>query len=170
MLTWLFVALGVSIGSALLPLISVELFLIGLVSQRPDIPWLALGLVVALGQLAGKMPYYYAGRGSLRLPGFLHRKRDRPLSARRIRWQLRFKRVRMWFEGVRERCHRHPGWMTGTMGVSSIVGLPPFMATTVLAGFVGMPLGRFLTTGFVGRTVRFCVIAAFPGLLAGWLH
>lgn len=173
MLTWLLVTLGVAVGSALLPLISVEVFLIGLATQRPDIPWLALGVVVALGQVAGKVLYFYVGRGRLHLPAFLHRKdktpRTRPITARRIRWELRFKRVRSWFEAVRERCHRHPGWMTGTMSVSSVVGLPPFMATSVFAGFAGMPLGAFLTTSFVGRAIRFSVLAAFPAVVAGWV-
>ncbi|TCP50150.1 membrane protein YqaA with SNARE-associated domain [Tamaricihabitans halophyticus] len=164
MVTWLFVAFGVAIGSALLPLVSVELFVIGLASQRPDIPWLAIGLVVAGGQLAGKVPYYYAGRGTIRLPAWL-RRGPRPLSARRIRWQLRFKRVRARLEAIRERCHRQPAWMVTTMGFSSVSGLPPFMATTILAGYVGMRLSTFLTTGYVGRAIRFCALAACPGLL-----
>lgn len=171
MLTWLFVTLGVAVGSALLPLISVEVFLIGLATQRPDIPWLALGVVIAVGQVAGKLLYFYAGRGRLHLPAFLHRKHKepRPLSARRIRWELRFKRMRGWLHAIRERCHRHPAWMNGTMGVSSVLGLPPFMATSVFAGFAGMPLGAFLTTSFVGRAIRFSVLAAFPALVAGWV-
>jgi membrane protein YqaA with SNARE-associated domain len=172
-LWWLCVALGVAFGSALLPLLSIELFLIALASQQPDIPWLALGAVIAVGQVAGKLIYYYAGRGKLHLPAFLHRKpRNAALStpsARRARWALRTKRIRAWLEVLRERCHRHPRWMVGTYGLSSVLGLPPFMATTVLAGLVRMRLATFLSAGLIGRFIRFSILAAAPAVFAGLL-
>ncbi|MFD0490634.1 hypothetical protein ACFQ0O_30360 [Saccharopolyspora spinosporotrichia] len=55
---------GVAVASALMPLISVELFVIGLVLKGPEVPWWALALVIAVGQIAGKMLYFYAARGS----------------------------------------------------------------------------------------------------------
>jgi membrane protein YqaA with SNARE-associated domain len=167
-LMWLGVTLGVAFGSAILPLVSVEVFLIGLISQRPDIPWLALGAVIAVGQVAGKLLYYYAARGSMRLPGFLHR-RQRPPSPRRDRWALRTKRIRAALERLTERCRRHPRWMIGTYGVSAVLGLPPFMATTVLAGLARMNLTAFVSAGLAGRFVRFSVMAAAPALFAGAL-
>jgi membrane protein YqaA with SNARE-associated domain len=57
MLMWLGLSMGIAFGSALLPLISIEIFLIGLVTQQPQIPWLALGAVIAVGQVAGKLFY-----------------------------------------------------------------------------------------------------------------
>lgn len=173
MLAWLGVAFGVAFGSAVFPLLSIELFVIGLVTQQPNIPWLMLGAVVAVGQVTGKLIYYYAGRGSLRLPAFLHRWRERhcaerPLSDRRLRWQLRTKRLRMLVDALRERCHRHPRWMVGAYSVSSVVGLPPFMATTVLAGLARMRLSAFLSAGILGRFVRFSTLAAAPALFASW--
>ena len=39
MLMWLLISVGVAFASALLPIVSVEIFLIGLVTQRPGIPW-----------------------------------------------------------------------------------------------------------------------------------
>ena len=63
MLAWLGLTLGVAFGSALLPLVSVEIFLIGLAVQQPHIPWLLLGAAVAIGQVAGKLLYYYAAQG-----------------------------------------------------------------------------------------------------------
>lgn len=168
MLVWLGVSMGVAFGSALLPLISIEIFLIGLVSQEPDIPWLALGAVIAIGQVAGKLFYYWAAKGSLHLPGFLRRK-QRPLTPRRHRMALRTKRIRAVVEWITERCRRHPHWMFGTYSVSSVVGVPPFMATSVLAGMVRMKLSAFLSAGLLGRFVRFSVLAASPALFAGWL-
>src|SRR6266496_1180302 len=106
MLLWLGISMGVAFGSALLPLISVEIFLLGLVTQQPGIPWLALGAVIAIGQVAGKLIYYSAAKGSLRLPAFLHRK-SRPLTDRRHRIAMRTKRLRAFVERITERCHRH---------------------------------------------------------------
>jgi len=167
MLMWLGVSMGVAFGSALLPLISIEVFLIGLVSQQPDIPWLALGAVIAIGQVAGKLIYYYAARGEFHLPAVLRRK-SRPVTPRRHRMAMRTKRLRAWVERMTERCHRHPHWMFGTYSVSSVVGVPPFMATSVLAGMARMKLSAFLSAGLLGRFVRFSVLAASPALFAGW--
>lgn len=168
MLMWLAVCMGVAFGSALLPLISIEIFLIGLVSQEPGIPWLALGAVIAIGQVAGKLLYYWAAKGDLRLPAFLRRGK-KPLTPRRHRMAMRTKRIRAMIERITERCHRHPRWMVGTYSVSSVVGVPPFMATSVLAGMARMKLSAFLSAGLLGRFIRFSVLAASPAIFAGWL-
>jgi membrane protein YqaA with SNARE-associated domain len=162
------VAAGVAFGSALLPLINVEIFVLFLVMREPALPCLALGAVVAVAQVSGKMIYYIAARGWLHLPKFMHR-RPKPLTARRARWQQRTKRVRAWIERLTEKCHRHPHWMAGTYGVSAVVGLPPFMATTILAGLARMSVTMFVTTGLAGRFIRFSLLAAFPAVLHGWL-
>ncbi|MFD1148796.1 hypothetical protein [Saccharothrix hoggarensis] len=163
MLGWLCLTFGVAFGSAILPLISIEIFVIGLVTQQPGISWWWIGLAVALGQVLGKMFYFLAARGSLHLPAFLKRaeKAEKPSSPWRRKWKARL-------EWVRERCHRHPHWMFGTHAVSSVVGLPPFMFTTVLAGLAGMSSWLFISTGMVGRFARFSVLAASPAAVAGW--
>jgi membrane protein YqaA with SNARE-associated domain len=169
--TWLCVTLGVAFGSALMPLVSVEIFLVGIALQEPHIPWLALGAVVAIGQVGGKLVYYYAARGQVHLPSWMHRRRrgERPMTARRVRWELRTKRVRAWVETLREKCHRHPRWMVGTYGISSLLGLPPYMATAVLAGMARMSLSAFVSAGLLGRFIRFSAIAASPALVASWI-
>lgn len=173
MFGWLCVAFGVAFGSAVAPVISIELFVISFASATPGMHWLLIGAIVAAGQVAGKLLYYLGARGSIRLPkplhDRLHRERVREPSARRERWQAMTKRIRRWLEALRERCHRHPYWMNGTYGVSSVVGLPPFMATTVLAGLVHMRIGVFLTTGLLGRFIRFSVLAAAPAVFTAWL-
>ena len=172
MLGWFCLTLGVAFSSALIPLISVEVFVIGLVSSEPSARWFLVGAAVAIGQVAGKLLFYLAARGSIRLPPFLHDKlhRRRVPSPRRDRRHRYAKWVRAKVEALRERCHRHPYWMTGTYGVSSVVGLPPFMATTVLAGLVDMRMSTFLTAGLAGRFVRYSALAACPALLASWAH
>jgi len=166
MLGTLALTVGVAAGSALLPLISVEVFVIGLMALHPSLPVVAVGAAAGIGQLAGKTPYFLAARGSIRLPRWL--KRERPLSERRFRWQLLVKRVRSTVDAMRERCLRHPRWLVGSYAVSSVTGLPPLLATTVLAGIGRMPVAVFLTTGILGRTTRFTLLAAAPALLAGW--
>jgi membrane protein YqaA with SNARE-associated domain len=172
MFGWLCVTLGVAFGSAIVPLISVEVFVIGLATSNSGAHWLAVGAVVALGQVAGKLLYYLAARGSIRLPHFLHKHvhREREPSPRRDRWRARTKWLNAKVEALRERCHRHPHWMAGTYGISSIVGLPPYMATTVLAGMVRMRMSTFVTAGLLGRWIRFSALAASPALFSGWLH
>ncbi|MGW7538762.1 hypothetical protein [Amycolatopsis sp. NPDC054798] len=169
---WVLITLGVAFGSAIVPLINAELFVIGLCASQHNVHWLWLGGAVAVGQIAGKLLYYLAARGSIRLPKFLHDRlhRERPLTPRRVRWQLRTKAIRGKIEALRERCQRHPHWMTGTYGISSLVGLPPFMATSVLAGMVRMRLSTFLAAGLAGRWVRFSLLAASPAMFASWLQ
>lgn len=167
---WLGVTFCVAVGSALLPLISIEIFLIGLVSQEPGIPWVALGGVIAVGQVAGKLVYFFAARGSVRLPACLRRPApDRVPRPPRRGWALRTRRLRAWIATLIERCHRHPGWMLGTYGLSAVVGVPPFMAVTVLAGLVRMRLSAFVSAGLIGRFIRFSALAASPALLTSWL-
>jgi membrane protein YqaA with SNARE-associated domain len=166
MLGTLMMTAAVAAGSALLPLISVEVFVIGLMALHPALPVLAIGAAAGIGQLLGKTPYFLAARGSIRLPRWVHR--ERPLSQRRHRMQLLRKRLRSVVDGVRERCLRHPKWLMGSYAVSSVTGLPPLLTTTVLAGVGRMPVAVFLTTGILGRTIRFTLLAAAPALLAGW--
>ncbi|MEV4320206.1 hypothetical protein [Actinocrispum sp. NPDC049592] len=143
---------------------NVEIFVLALVTKEPALPWLALGAVVAAAQVAGKMLFYMAARGWLHLPKFMHRE-PKPLTPRRVAWQQRTKRLRGWVDGLTEKCHRHPHWMVGTYGVSAVTGIPPFMATTILAGLARMSLVTFLTTGLAGRWIRFSLLAASPGLI-----
>lgn len=157
---------AVAAGSALLPLVSVEVFVIGLMALHPALPVLAVGAAAGIGQLAGKTPFFLAARGSIRLPRLLHR--ERPLSPRRYRLELVRKRIRSIVDSVRERCLRHPKWLVGSYAVSSVTGLPPLLATTMLAGVGRMPVALFLATGILGRTTRFTLLAAAPALLAGW--
>jgi membrane protein YqaA with SNARE-associated domain len=171
--TWLLVALGVALASSIVPVISVELFLLTLVTTGPHIPFLWLGLVIAIGQMLGKLLYFYAARGAFHLPQFMRTRlelhRQRATQRGHPRWVAFKAWWARWLGALRERCHKHPHWMVGTHAVSSVFGIPPFMATTILAGLAGMSLGMFLTAGLSGRIVRFSVLAASPALFAGWL-
>jgi membrane protein YqaA with SNARE-associated domain len=176
--TWLLVTLGVAFLAALFPLLSVEIYTVGLVLKHPEIPWWLIGLVIAVGQFGGKLVYYYAGRGHVRLPQFLHRKATAATSAADLAkpppqgWRRYWHRVWMWVRGawfwLRDKCHAHPYWMLGALACSSLVGLPPFAATAVLAGLAGLSLRSFALGVIPGRFLRFSLIAASPMMVKHW--
>ena len=150
---------GVALASALMPLISVELFVIGLALKGPELPWWSLALVIATGQIAGKMLYFYAARGVIKLPSFLRRKTE---GGSKGRWAA-------WIDRSRSTCRKRPLWTSGVLLVSAIASLPPFAAIVFVAGWAKVPLATFLVTGFVGRFLRFGVLAVAPGAVVAWI-
>ena len=158
---------GVSLGTAVVPFFSIEAWVLGLCTRWPDISFWIIGLVVAVGQVLGKLVYFYAARGDIHLPKFMHRKqREKP--SRLQRWFGPGTRVHRWYDWIHVKCKAHPNWMAGTHAVSSLVGLPPFMATSVLAGLAGMSTAMFIVTGMVGRFARFSFLAASPAMVMAW--
>lgn len=152
---WLGLTFGFSLLSALVPVFNAEVYLVGLAARQPQLSWWLLGLVAAVGQMLGKLVFYYAGRGSLQLPARLRRKSDKGRGGRWSRWFARF----------RETARDRPVWAFAVLLASAAIGLPPYAASAVLAGVAEVRLPVFLVSGLVGRFVRFGAIAASPGLL-----
>src|SRR5690606_41804968 len=50
---------------------NVELFVLGLVTSEPSLPWIGIGAAVAFGQVSGKLLHYLAARGIIELPSLL---------------------------------------------------------------------------------------------------
>ncbi|HEV3356122.1 MAG TPA: hypothetical protein VG247_04960 [Pseudonocardiaceae bacterium] len=182
---WLLVTLGVATAAALIPPLSVELFTIGLILKQPEIPWWLLAGVITLGQFLGKLVYFYAGRGQIRLPQFLHRgakaaTADGPPRPPPTDWRRYWHRMVAWvvaaWTWLRDKCHKHPYVMFGATACSSLIGLPPFAATCVLAGLAGLSLRAFALGVIPGRYIRFSLIAASPTMVKHlhlhwhWLH
>ncbi|MFS8102942.1 hypothetical protein LFM09_38025 [Lentzea alba] len=160
---------GVALGSSLVPFISIEAFVLGLCTNWPSVSFWIIGLVVAVGQVLGKLLYFYAARGDIQLPKWLHRKKKEGAKPSRFqRWFGPGTRIHRWYGWVHVKCKAHPNWMAGTHAVSSLVGLPPFMATSVLAGLAGMSTWLFVVTGMVGRFARFSFLAASPAMVMAW--
>lgn len=153
---WIALTIGVCLVSALAPVVNAEIFLVGLVIEQPQLPWWLVGLAAAVGQLAGKAVFYYAGRGALRLPARLRRE-----SPRDGRWSAPLARFR-------RTCRERPVWTAGVLLTAAAVGVPPFAAASFVAGVARVGLGTFLVTGLLGRFVRFSAVAAAPGLLGTW--
>lgn len=164
---------GMAVASALVPLISVEVFVVGLVLKDPEMHWWLLALVVAVGQIGAKLLYYGAARGAVRLPRFLQRRAAPGSDATNVAAvpspATQWARWRNVLERFRANCRDRPVWAGGLLLVSAAASLPPFVATCVIAGWARIPIATFLLTGFAGRFVRFSALAIAPGAVAGWL-
>ncbi|WP_017612213.1 YqaA family protein [Nocardiopsis salina] len=142
-------ALLVAAVSGLVPLINIELYLVGAVVAVDDGALVAMAVAAGLGQTLGKLPYYYVGRGSLEIPWFKRRARTPG------KWAARA-------EAWRARAEDSPVWGMGLLAVSSLVSVPPFMVVSVLAGVVRMGPVAFCTVTLLTRTARFLVVVFAP--------
>lgn len=146
---------GVSVASALLPLINVEAYLVGMAALTgSDAVW-SLSLVGGVGQMVGKVVWYYLGANALRWR-WVRRKVEKPKAQAKLE---------LW----RERTHDRPWFAAGLVGVSAVSGFPPFAIIAVLAGQLRMNLTMFVVVGTVGRTLRFAAVLGGAGWLTGLL-
>jgi membrane protein YqaA with SNARE-associated domain len=145
-------AAGIALIGALVPVFSVEVYLVGAgaVSDGPVLA--AMAVAAAAGQTVGKLAYYYMGRGVLTVSWL------RP--AKPGRWSERIER---W----RRRAEDRPLWGAWVMLAGAFASLPPYAVMCVVAGTMRMSLGVFLATSMVGRTARFAVVVFAPNLAVG---
>ena len=153
MLVWS--VLGASIASALVPLINVEIILVGAAERRPELA-VSLVVVATVGQMAGKLLWYWGGRNVDRAPWVSKHLQKPRAEAAMDKWHARA-------EG-------RPWFTAGLLLFSAAVGLPPYAVTAVLAGVLRVPLAVFLLTGLVGRGLRFWAIVTSTGWLLDLLH
>ena len=125
--------------SSAIPIISAEIILAGFVVTAGNF-WLAvaLGVLVATGQMVMKIPMYQAVRGATRLT---HPKADGKLA-----------RAKAWVERWKDK----PFLLTF---VSASVGIPPYYVLALLAGMLEMRFRTFIGVSYVGRVVRFVAVA-----------
>jgi membrane protein YqaA with SNARE-associated domain len=151
----LLAVLGVGVLSALLPLVNIEAYL-GVRGAVADVDrlWL-LGFVAALGQMVGKVVWYYLGASALSW-GWVRRKVETPKAQARL-------------ETWRRRTHERPVVAGGLVLLSAFSGLPPFAVVAVVAGQLRMQLVLFFTLGLVGRWLRFALVLGGAEWLSGLL-
>ena len=136
--------LALGFASALIPLINIEAILgVRAAVAEVDHVWL-LALIAAVGQMLGKIIWYYLGASALNW-GWIRRKVEQPKNAARLE---------LW----RERTHDRPVMASLLVFVSASTGLPPFAILSVLAGQLRMNLPLFLVIGLVGRWLRFVAV------------
>ncbi|WP_028648413.1 membrane protein [Nocardiopsis sp. CNT312] len=145
-------AFAVALLSGLVPVLNIEVYLVGAAVAVDSGPLLGTAMAVAAGagQTLGKLPYYYAGRGTLSLR-WMHRRKNDP-----GRWS---ERVARW----RRSAEARPLWGAGLVALSSFASVPPFMAVCVLAGTVRMNVVVFSAITMVTRTARFLLLVLAPG-------
>ena len=132
------------IGSAVIPVMHAEAYLITVSALTPPALAWALVLAATAGQMVGKVAMYWAGRGALRLPS---------------------ERMRRRLAAVRARYEGHRGVGNGLIFVSASSGLPPFYVIAVVAGMLRVPLRSFVSFGTAGRFLRFTVAVFLPHLI-----
>ena len=135
---------GVCVVSALVPLVNAEAYLGGVGILREGAGVWVLSGVAALGQMIGKVVWYFVGASSLRWR-WVRRRIEAPS------WQARY--------ATWQRRTRGSPWLVGVLVfASALVGLPPFAIISVLAGQLAVPLSLFVITGLAGRWLRFAAV------------
>ncbi len=131
---------GCFIGS-LVPVINTELIVLAAAAAAPPELAVALVLVASISQMAAKSLLYLAGTGLLRLPlGWMGRHVEQALAKAQAQQAA-----------------------SGTLlFTSASTGFPPFYVMSVASGALRIDFRRFLVVGFLGRTLRFAVLVAFP--------
>lgn len=142
-----------SVASALIPVINIEALLV-LAYAQSDAPLLVLALVAAVGQMAGKLLWYWGGTNVER--------------AAWVRRYLAKPKAQASLEKWKERAEGRPWFTGGLLFVSAWTGFPPYAVTAVLAGVIRVHLSVFLVTGVVGRFLRFWTVLGGADLLIGW--
>lgn len=156
---------GTAFGSAVLPVVSIELVVIAVSSGMAGPGWLAVAAAAAAGQVAGKSLYLLAARSGVLLPAVLRGRVGAAVATTTVGTRTAGRLQRL-----RERCADHRGRLLGLLSISAFTGLPPIMLTTVLAGVSGVALRAYVAICLPMRFARFSVIAAAPYLLPGWLR
>jgi membrane protein YqaA with SNARE-associated domain len=147
--------LGIGFVSAVVPLVNIEAYL----GVRASVAatgsvWL-LGFAAALGQMLGKLVWYYLGASSLSWRWVKRRIETPKAQARLERW--------------RTRTHERPVVAGGLVFVSGATGFPPFAILAVLAGQLRMQVALFFSLGLVGRWLRFAAVLGGAEWLSGVL-
>ncbi|HJE59231.1 MAG TPA: hypothetical protein K8V84_12095 [Nocardiopsis listeri] len=142
-------AFVVATAGGLVPILNIEVYLLGAVATLDDGALVAMAVAAAVGQTLGKIPYYYVGKGTITAP-WLKRRAATP-----GKWATR---MADW----RAKAEARPIWGAGLLALSSFASIPPFMVVSVLAGVVRMNLVLFCVLTFVTRLARFLILVLAP--------
>jgi membrane protein YqaA with SNARE-associated domain len=137
-------------ASAFVPVLPAEPYLAGMVATfgTAAVP---LGIAAAIGQTLGKLVIFLATRGLLRssrLRSRLDRRHSSP---------GRFVRLIALLD--------RPALAVPVLLLSGVVGFPPLLLVSVYAARTSMSALVFAVVCFVGRSVRFVLIALAPHLV-----
>jgi membrane protein YqaA with SNARE-associated domain len=134
-------ALAVGAVSSVVPVISIEVFLVALALTghvAGVAAATALVVLATVGQVAGKLPIYYGARGLASIEG----------------------RHRRWLERFRAWTRRLGNRPLALIGASAVLGVPPFSICSTAAGALQIPVVGFCMTVAAGRATRFAALIA----------
>lgn len=141
MILWL-TTFAVSIASALLPFLPMEVYIVGAAATSPSVPAaIGLGIAAGAGATVGKIIWYEAAR--------------RGIDSKWAQKKLANPKVKAGYEKWIERMRGRPFYAAAIMFVAASVGLPPLLVMAAVGGLLKMPMWVFVPTVFVGRTIRF---------------
>ena len=149
----LLTVLAVSFGSALVPLVNAEAFL-AWVASLDGVPRVLCAAVAAVGQVIGKLLWYYAGLHTVDI-GWVQR---------RLAKAKREETLEKWQAQTQGR----PVAAGALVFTAAFLGLPPYLAVAAVAGLLGVGVRLFVVTGLIGRFLRFWLVlelAAYSWLL-----
>ena len=115
---------------------------VGLVGTRNAV---LVGAVLALGETLTLTGLFFGGNGVVRRVGWLRKKVDR-------------------LREDEERMARYRQNAAGGLVVSALLAVPPLSVLAILAPAFGVRWRTLATISFLGRWIRFALIAAVPGL------
>lgn len=146
----------VAVGSALLPLINIEIYLGGIsgASGVPDVAgWgaVVIAVVASAGQTLGKIVWYVVARRGIETDWVRKKIATPKVQATLDRWSARMQ-GRPFFSGF-------------VMFLAASAGIPPLLAMAAVAGVLRMPLWVFVPTVLVGRAIRFYLLLVGVDLL-----
>ncbi len=136
---------GVSVASALIPLINIELYLasVGAVGSGEAV---SIGIVAGAGQTLGKIVWYEAAKRSVETRWAQRRLSSPKVHAAYNRWV--------------DSMHGRPWYGGAVLFAAALAGIPPLLVMAAVAGALKMPYWVFLPTIFVGRALRFWLVLA----------
>lgn len=148
---------GFGLLSAVIPIFNMELYVVAIYKLVPH-NWfyiLLIAFVGSLGQNLGKLVWYYAAEGALRIEWIEARLKDPKRQANIEKWRARV-------EG-------RPGFSALLSFTSAATGFPPITALAPIAGMLRMNVVVFFVFGLVGRTLFLWAILIGAGAVFHWL-
>ena len=141
---------GVSVASAVIPLINAELYLAG-VGAVGSGKAVSIAIAAGAGQTVGKIFWYEVAKRSVATE-WVQRKLSAPkVHAAYVRWVTAMQ-GRPWYGGA-------------VLFAAALAGIPPLLVMAAVAGALKMPYWVFLPTIFVGRSLRFWLVLQGVGFL-----
>jgi membrane protein YqaA with SNARE-associated domain len=151
----LLLAIGFGIGSAVIPVLNAEVYVIG-VGASGKLDPLVAAIGVSVGQTIGKLAMFLAVRYR---PGYAAKKGKAP---KPVDLDTRRGRLIQWNREVSKRlldALSDRRWGIPVTLLSSAVGIPPLYGVALIAGASRMGILTFSVSVLTGRAARFITLA-----------